>query len=182
MSGWILVIGFQLDAAGVWVDPLKQRALQQTTLNFLCQKITEVRTLKEITYKLLKEANLEEVFNLYRLAGWWNENDDRIGFLADLIRETFLFVGAFDEGKLIGMGRSISDGVSDAYIQDVTVLPEYRRQGIGGQIIQILVQNLKQRDINWIGLIGEPGTQHFYEELGFSLMKDYIPMMYKGKK
>ena len=138
--------------------------------------------MKEITYKLLKEVNIDEVVNLYKTAGWWSRANDRVEFLADLVRKTFLFAGAFDEGRLIGMGRSISDGVSDAYIQDVTVLPEYRKQGIGGKLVQLLVENLRQRGISWIGLIGEPGTQHFYEELGFSVMKDYIPMMYKGKK
>jgi len=138
--------------------------------------------LKEITYRIIKEADNEQLVKLYRTAGWWSEKNDNIDFLSDLVRNSFLFIGAYDGEDLIGMGRSLSDGVSDAYIQDVTVLPEYRKRGIGGEIIKTIVKNLHARGIKWIGLIGEPGTQHFYEELGFSKMVDYIPMHYKGKK
>lgn len=138
--------------------------------------------MKAIIYKLLKKVDPEELVILYRSAGWWSEKNDNIEFLDELVNNSFLFLAAYDGSKLIGMGRSISDGISDAYIQDVTVLPEYRRKGIGGEIIRNLVSNLKERGIHWIGLIGEPGTQHFYEELGFERMIDYVPMLYKDKK
>jgi spermidine synthase len=137
--------------------------------------------LSEIRYEIVKKANREDVANLYRKAGWWSEKNDNIEFLDDLIANSFLFVCAYDGKDLIGMGRSLSDGISDAYIQDVTVLADYRRRGIGGSIIRILVDNLYSRGIRWVGLIGAPGTQHFYEELGFKVMKDHIPMQYKGK-
>jgi spermidine synthase len=138
--------------------------------------------LSEITYRIVKRADLNQLVTLYRTAGWWSDKNDNIEFLAELVRNTYLFVAAYDGEDLIGMGRSVSDGVSDAYIQDVTVLPRYRKRGIGGKIIQTLIENLQAKGINWIGLIGEPGTRHFYEELGFSEMKDYLPMLYKGKR
>jgi spermidine synthase len=136
----------------------------------------------EIRYEIVKKANKQDVANLYRKAGWWSEKNDKIDFLDDLIASSYLFVCAYDGEELIGMGRSLSDGISDAYIQDVTVLKDYRRRGIGGAIVRTLVENLYSRGIRWIGLIGEPGTQHFYEELDFRVMQDYIPMQYKGKK
>ncbi len=138
--------------------------------------------MSEIAYRIVKKVDPEQLVKLYRTAGWWSEKNDNIDFLAELVNNSDLFVAAYDGNSLIGMGRSISDGVSDAYIQDVTVLPDYRRRGIGGRIIRTLVKNLLERGIKWIGLIGEPGTRHFYEELDFGLMKDYIPMLYKGKK
>ncbi len=138
--------------------------------------------MSEITYRIVKRADLNQLVTLYRTAGWWSDKNDNIEFLAELVRNTYLFVAAYDGEDLIGMGRSVSDGVSDAYIQDVTVLPRYRKRGIGGKIIQTLIENLQAKGINWIGLIGEPGTRHFYEELGFSEMKDYLPMLYKGKR
>ncbi len=30
--------------------------------------------------------------------------------------------------------------------------------------------------IDWIGLIGNPGTGHFYESLNFKELKNFIPM------
>lgn len=132
-----------------------------------------------IELKILKKANLAQLVELYRGAGWWEEDTDDISFLDELVKNTYCFAGAFYEGRMIGMGRAISDGISDAYIQDVTVLPEYRNKGIGGRIIEKIVLHLKANDLKWIGLIGEPGTKAFYERLGFKEMKDYIPMLLK---
>ncbi|MFA5498458.1 MAG: GNAT family N-acetyltransferase [Candidatus Cloacimonadia bacterium] len=137
--------------------------------------------MNKIEFRITKEVDLNDLVLLYKAAGWWSEKNDTIDFLSDLVKKTYIFLGAYEKGRLIGMGRSICDGVSDSYIQDVTVLPEYRNRGIGGEIIKKLVEELKTRGIKWIGLIGEPGTQSFYEKLGFSLMKDYVPMIHKGE-
>jgi spermidine synthase len=128
-----------------------------------------------ISLRLLKEASEKEIEALYRHAGWW-EDDWDTSFIAPMIRGSFLFAGAFYESRQIGMGRVLSDGVSDAYIQDVVVLKEFRGQGVGSRIISFLVQELKRRDVEWIGLIGEPGTLRFYQNLGFKEMKNFIPM------
>ena len=68
---------------------------------------------------------------------------------------------------MIAMGRVLSDGVSDAYIQDVAVLPDFRGRGIGGKIVTFLVEELEKRGVDWIALVGEPGTENFYKRLGF---------------
>jgi ribosomal protein S18 acetylase RimI-like enzyme len=65
------------------------------------------------------------------------------------------------------MGRVISDGASDGYIQDVVVLPEFRGRGIGREIIRRLTDRCVAAGLTWIGLVAEPGTQKFYETLGF---------------
>ena len=44
-------------------------------------------------------------------------------------------VFAFDDDKLIGFGRTISDGVYQAAIYDVAVLPEYQGKNIGATIV-----------------------------------------------
>jgi ribosomal protein S18 acetylase RimI-like enzyme len=79
------------------------------------------------------------------------------------------------------MGRTISDGASDAYIQDVVVLPQYRRQGIGSELIRRLTQQCVTHEISWIGLVAEPGTSGFYETLGYSALEGYRLMLY-GKR
>ena len=80
---------------------------------------------------------------------------------------------------MIGMGRALSDSASDAYIHDVIVLKVYRKKGIGGKIVKTVVEYLKTKNVDWIGLIGRPGTEEFYKKLGFSRMKDFIPMILK---
>lgn len=67
----------------------------------------------------------------------------------------------------------ISDGVSDAYLQDIAVHPDWRRQGVGGRIVRFLTDELRRRGIDWIGLVGVPGTERFYPEQGFEAVPGY---------
>ena len=75
------------------------------------------------------------------------------------------------------MGRLISDGSSDCYIQDVVVFPEYREMGIGGRIVSALKRIAELTGHTWIGLISAPGKEGFYERAGFSRMENYTPML-----
>ncbi|HJJ48335.1 MAG TPA: GNAT family N-acetyltransferase [Methanocorpusculum sp.] len=117
-----------------------------------------------------------EILELYRAAGWWEMGADP-GEIPALIRGTYLFVVAVDaRARAIGMGRLISDGVSDGYIQDVIVFPEYRNKGIGSRIVNLLKNLGRAHDLSWIGLIAAPGKTDFYKRAGFEPMQDFIPM------
>jgi ribosomal protein S18 acetylase RimI-like enzyme len=138
--------------------------------------------LDEIEIKVTADVDRAAVKRLYQEAGWWQQDDetaDGCAWIDTLVRQSFCFVGAFRGAELIGMGRAVSDGVSDAYIQDVVVLKKYRRAGIGYQVIEKIIQFLQSRRIGWIGLIAEPGTQRFYQRLGFNTMEGYTPMLLK---
>lgn len=76
------------------------------------------------------------------------------------------------------MGRVLSDGISDGYIQDLFVLAGYRKSGIGRMIVSELLAACRGKGLGWIGLIAEPGTEQFYLPLGFRRMKGYIPLLY----
>jgi GNAT superfamily N-acetyltransferase len=136
--------------------------------------------MENIKVRLVRRVKGDEFVRLYREAGWWKpEYSKDLSFIKRIVGNSFCFVGAFHKNKMIGMGRSISDRISDAYIQDVTVLKKFRSRGIGGAIILRIIKYLKRRNIEWIGTIAEPGTQPFYKNLGFEALKDYKPMLFK---
>lgn len=132
---------------------------------------------------LVKEWDTIALVDLYRAGGWWKEGWDP-AHIPFLIRSTFLFLVAVDRqsGRTVGMGRAISDGISDAYIQDLVVLPEFRRKGIGKAIVRRLVEVCKSRGLTWIGLVAEPGTLDFYEGTGFDRMDGYVFMLHREEK
>ncbi len=133
-----------------------------------------------ISIRLVRAWNEEEIAFLYQAGGWWKE-EYRTEDLRHLIRGSFVFAVAEDTttGRAVGMGRIISDGVSDGYIQDLVVLPEYRVGGIGARIVAALVDRCLEAGITWIGLIAEPGTEKFYLPLGFHLMERHVPLLYR---
>ena len=75
------------------------------------------------------------------------------------------------------MGRAISDRVSDAYIQDLTVRSNRRNQGIGGRILRTILERLHNDGLRWIGLIAEPGSSNLYLHAGFREMPAAVPML-----
>ena len=134
---------------------------------------------ENIEIKIVNSWKEKDIVELYKAGGWWKDKYDPLG-LKHLINGSFAFAVAIDKNskKAIGMGRLISDGVSDAYIQDLIVLPEYRDKGIGRQLVKTLLDHCLSKGIHWIGLIAEPDQDGFYENLGFKVMKRYVPMKY----
>ncbi len=132
--------------------------------------------LSDLKIVLVTCLPVQDLKALYRDAGWWvDEYDFSDAFLEEIPEKSALFAGAFSNNRIIGMGRALSDLCSDAYIQDIAVLSDFRGRGIGTKIINFLIQELKNRGVDWIGLIGQPGTRSFYERLGFRQMPDHIP-------
>ncbi len=140
-----------------------------------------MKNANRIRVELVKSWDEEPIVKLYKAGGWWRAYMDP-SKLHVLISGSYLFAVAIDisTGGSIGMGRVISDGIADAYIQDVVVLPECRRKGVGRMIISALLEGCMSRGITWIGVIAEPGTEALYRSLGFRPMKEHIPMLFQS--
>ena len=138
----------------------------------------------QIVYTFITEPTplqIEGVLELYRLQGWWGSPTDHDPQLAEaIIRGSHCFVIATREGRLVGMGRTISDRASDAYIQDLIVHAEFRGKGIGTRMVQELVGRLHSDGLGWIGLVAEAGTWDFYRRIGFADMPGSILMLKKN--
>ncbi|HMA05769.1 MAG TPA: GNAT family N-acetyltransferase [Methanomicrobiales archaeon] len=138
----------------------------------------------DVEVRVVTAWDTEEILSLYRSAGWWKEGRDDPSEIPGIIRGSLVFVIATEgeTGRAVGMGRAISDGVSDAYIQDLAVLPAYRGRGIGRAILRRILGAIRERGIEWIALIAEGGTGDFYRGLGFEVEEGDIPMMYRGEE
>jgi GNAT superfamily N-acetyltransferase len=136
-----------------------------------------------VDVKVVTSWDTGEIVSLYRSAGWWHDGEDDPAQVPGIIRGSLVFVVAVDgkSGTAVGMGRAISDGVSDAYIQDLVVLPGYRGRGIGKTILQRILAACRDHGIGWIALIAERGTGDFYRGHGFAVEEGDVPMMYRGE-
>jgi ribosomal protein S18 acetylase RimI-like enzyme len=133
-----------------------------------------------IEIRFVDSWSIDEIVELYRAGGWWKESYDP-SLIHQMIAGSFVFAVVVDNNsdKAVGMGRVISDGISDAYIQDLVLLPKYRGCGIGKKLVDFLIKQCLSKGIVWIGVIAEPGSDKLYRGLGFKPMKDHIPMLYQ---
>lgn len=133
-----------------------------------------------ISYSRLTESQpdqLRQILALYRQTGWWDGDGDDTATVKGIITGSHCFVVATDGGNVVGMGRAISDRISDAYIQDVTVAENFRASGVGSEIIRRLIACLETDGIEWIGLIAERNSHDFYRPFGFNVMENAAPML-----
>jgi aralkylamine N-acetyltransferase len=82
-------------------------------------------------------------------------------------RNSALTIFIYDKDILIGSGRAISDGVYQAGIYDIAVLPEYQGKGIGRIIMNELHNGLKGYNVI---LYARSTAVDFYRKLGYSKM------------
>ncbi len=120
------------------------------------------------------------ILRLYRNEGWWGDGPDNVDLIRRLVAGSHCFLSVAETTEIIAMGRAISDGASDAYIQDVAVTPGWRGRGLGAGIVQRLVARLHQDGLFWIGLIAERDSSPFYQRIGFEPMPNAVPMLRKG--
>lgn len=74
----------------------------------------------------------------------------------------------YDDGTLIGFGRALSDGVSQAAIYNIAVDERYHSKGLGRLIINNLLTFIGHCNVV---LYTHPKTVDFYRRLGFKSMK-----------
>ena len=137
-----------------------------------------------IDYGFLTAPTHDQIMNiidLYRRASWWSDERDDEELVRRIVTGSHCFLAVMEEKRVVGMGRTISDRAHDAYIQDLTVHPDWRHQGIGHEILKRLIDHLQSEGINWIGLIAGRNTHAFYSPMGFDAMDNSTPMLLKNK-
>jgi GNAT superfamily N-acetyltransferase len=84
----------------------------------------------------------------------------------------------YNDNRLVGFGRAISDNAYQAAVYDCAVVTEYQGKGLGRIIMENILYQLK--DCNII-LYASPGKEGFYEKIGFRKMRTGMAL-FKNKK
>lgn len=86
-----------------------------------------------------------------------------------LSNSLFCVVAEDANGIPIGMGRLVGDGHIYIHVQDVLVIPEFQRMGVGRRIMNEIFKWLGEKvaDNTNIGLFASKGRESFYRQYGF---------------
>ena len=71
--------------------------------------------------------------------------------------------------RLIGFARCTGDGVLEATVWDLAVLPIYQGFGLGKQLMVYVKKSLRAIGVSRITLFADPGVVEFYKSQGWTL-------------
>jgi ribosomal protein S18 acetylase RimI-like enzyme len=110
----------------------------------------------------------EEVFALLVKSGLFNDvtlpiDAARVGAAFD---GSNLIITARDEGRLVGVGRALTDFVRHCFLATLAVDPDASGQGIGRALIAHVHEAAGGADKIVLFLNSAPGAVRFYERIG----------------
>jgi len=123
--------------------------------------------MSEITYRVGNEMTVDQVIELYSSTtlGARRPIDDR-GAMEEMMRNSNMIIAAWDQKKLVGLARSLTDFRFVCYLSDLAVRDSYQRQGIGRELIAQMRYFLGPK-CN-IVLLAAPQAVDYYPRLGFT--------------
>ena len=119
----------------------------------------------DITYTFDKNIQVDDVAKLYeRCLTEVPRPTTDIKRLTHMFEKADIVCCAFDQNKMIGVCRCLSDFSYVTYISDLAVHPNYQRQGIG----QTLIQNIQTKSPGCkLVLLSNTNANEFYPHIGF---------------
>jgi len=82
-----------------------------------------------------------------------------------------------ETGNVAGFITAISDGILSAYLPLLEVLPAYRGQGIGSELVRRMLEKLK--GLYMVDLLCDAELQPFYTRLGMRLARGMMVRHYE---
>ena len=118
--------------------------------------------------KLYKKDEIKSVLNIAQdfCREVLYSADDRI---SEALSNSVSLVLAYEDNKVIGIGRTIGDGHRFTNIVDLVVKKDHRGNGVGTALVQILAKNAGTRIVNLTTDPNDPGLEEFYKKAGFVL-------------
>ena len=119
-----------------------------------------------MTFEINEQVSARQLSSLRESVGWNRMEKE----LSNPKMTSYYHIAAFEDNELIGYVDCISNGVTDAYIQDLMVKPGYQGKGIGSELMNKMIEYLKESHIYMISVIFDENLKSFYERFGFYTM------------
>ena len=99
--------------------------------------------IESVRLKLIQESDFDRIKEIYA-SEHWNAylRDDKK--LERAFANSYLFVGAYIEEKLVGFVRCVGDGEHIIVVQDLIVDVSFQKKGIGTKLFQHVLDRFKE--------------------------------------
>ena len=119
-----------------------------------------------LVYVENKPVSAKEIARL-RLSVGWNGMES---FYDNPAMTSHCHIACYDGDAFVGYVDSVSNRVTDAYIQDLMVRPDYQGRGVDTELMRRIIARLKEDNIYMISVVYEEKLRPFYQRFGFMPM------------
>jgi len=129
-----------------------------------------------------KKEDVQEVWNIGNNVSEFKTAENVVIFWPKEIlencinKEDIIFYIVEEEEKIVGFSIvNLNKSLGKAEIENIYVLPEYRKNKIGTAILDRILQELKNRKFNNVNCLADEATE-FYKKYGFTKGKMFTWM------
>lgn len=115
--------------------------------------------------------NNTEIVALYSSVGW-TAYTDHPEALKRGFEKSLLTLAAYEGEQLLGLVRTVGDGETVVFIQDLLVIPEHQRKGIGTALLNAVLKRYAHVRQIELATDNTEKTKAFYRSCGFLPMEE----------
>ena len=123
----------------------------------------------EIVYRLDTTPLTEIIIDLYNSSGINRPTSDKER-ITKMYLHSNLVVTAWDQDKLVGIARSLTDFCFCCYLSDLAVRKEYQKHGIGKKLISLTSEKIG--DQSMLLLLSAPTAMGYYPKVDFQKVEN----------
>jgi GNAT superfamily N-acetyltransferase len=125
-----------------------------------------------VDYSFERPIEPEQLQILFRQTSWARYRS--IEGIRKMLEGTAIILGAWEDERLIGFARAITDGIYRGLIDDVVVEESRRGQGIGSELMRRLLERLTEMGVEEIFLRCGRNVVPFYRRFGFEITRSVV--------
>jgi ribosomal protein S18 acetylase RimI-like enzyme len=146
----------------------------------VCSKHWEVEGVRPVEIRTLSIEDYDSVIKLWKKAGLPfrpRGRDSKRAMEKQMVSSPDLYIGAFSQGKLVGIVIGSYDGRMKGWINRLAIDPERRRMGIAQRLINAVERNLEKRGATiFCALVETPNKEslNLFRKLGYTMHRDIL--------
>jgi predicted N-acetyltransferase YhbS len=127
---------------------------------------------RHITYRLGNDLDLDAVIEVYvdSTLGARRPVGER-DRMRQMLERANLVVSAWDDARLVGVARSLSDFCYATYLSDLAVRLDYQRLGVGRELVR---RTQEAGGAANVVLLSAPAAVDYYPKVGFAAAPGFI--------
>ncbi|WP_251551605.1 GNAT family N-acetyltransferase [Neobacillus muris] len=129
-----------------------------------------------ITYQFNAGISAEQLSAVFDASGIRRPTDD-LQRLQRMIDHADILLTAWEQEKLIGVARAITDYSYCCYLSDLAVDQDHQKKGIGKELVRLLQQEIG--DEVTLVLLASPIAMEYYPNIGFEKINNGFKILRK---